>query len=430
MCRSTVQGRHLISDDNGYVCSALSIDPWSHCCPRTGARFSCQGCKLDFQCCNSYEYCVSCCLNPSKTKKGDVLKLKLAKPVTAGTYTSVFDFCVGRCRHSSASVVHENAYASDFHHCFSVHKKSLGSIESNSVSRFLGISISVGRPGESCSLVCKAKGQSCVPSRLSMLNKCEILQKYLRCKSGCFRSLGPDQPSEVVDEAPTSLSHCHYVYGDGDGWGAAAAKGATRWRRPAALMMACASGAAAARQCYQQLVVRGTARRSRHVLGTSSFDGTMPRGRPAWDRNQEHAYTCRWMSGSHVMVRINIPRGSVLAHDMGKRTVTLIRVVVFPEKDLSGFRDSFNCQGIDKIGSHVSRHHLTGTSGDWKLKTDGSPSPHDEQPFYLLVVSTQTSHSSPVFRQGRGCKGDEVPVSPRMVFGRMLHIKRKCMHHR
>lgn len=26
----------------GYVCSALSIDPWSRCCPRTGARFSCQ----------------------------------------------------------------------------------------------------------------------------------------------------------------------------------------------------------------------------------------------------------------------------------------------------------------------------------------------------------------------------------------------------
>lgn len=31
------------------------------------------------------------------------------------------------------------------------------------------------------------------------------LQKYMRCKSGCFRSLGPDQPAEVVDEAPTSL---------------------------------------------------------------------------------------------------------------------------------------------------------------------------------------------------------------------------------
>ncbi|VAH94186.1 unnamed protein product [Triticum turgidum subsp. durum] len=83
ICRTTVQGRHLISDDNGYVCSALSIDPWSRCCPQTGERFSCQGCNLDSQCCNSYEYCVSCCLNPSMTKEADVLKLKVAKPVTA-----------------------------------------------------------------------------------------------------------------------------------------------------------------------------------------------------------------------------------------------------------------------------------------------------------------------------------------------------------
>ncbi|WVZ86585.1 hypothetical protein U9M48_033340 [Paspalum notatum var. saurae] len=191
ICRSTVQGRYLISDHNGYVCSAFSINPWSHCCPETGDRFSCQGCKLDLQCCNTYEYCVSCCLNPSKTKKEDVLKLKVAKPITAGTYTNVFDFCMGRCRHSSASVVHENAYTSDFHHCFSMQQNSSGSTESSSLSKLLGINVVVGRPGESCSLVCKVRGQSCVPSRLSVLNKCEIL--------------GPDQPAEVVDEAPTSL---------------------------------------------------------------------------------------------------------------------------------------------------------------------------------------------------------------------------------
>ncbi|TVU02497.1 hypothetical protein EJB05_52004, partial [Eragrostis curvula] len=263
MCRSTVQGRHLISDDNGYVCPALAFDPWSHCCPITGARFSCQGCKLDSQCCNSYEYCVSCCLNPSKTKKEDVLKLKVAKPLTAGTYMSVFDFCVGRCRHGSTSVVHENAYASDFHHCFSVRQNSTG--ESNSV-RFLGINIIVGRPGESCSLVCKARGQSCVPSRLSALNKCEILQKYMRCKSGCFRSLGPDQPAEVVDEAPTSLI---------------------------------------------QLDINILFDKPRLVLRTNI-------------RIQEHACTCRWMSGSHVMVHINIPGGSVHVHEMGKKICLLL----------------------------------------------------------------------------------------------------------
>ncbi|EEC67984.1 hypothetical protein OsI_35752 [Oryza sativa Indica Group] len=216
MCRSTVQGRHLISDDNGYVCSSLSIDPWSRCCPRTGSRFSCQGCKLDLQCCDSYEYCVSCCLNPSRTKETDVLKLKVARPVTSGTYRNVFDFCMGRCRHSSASVVHENAYASDFHHCFLLQQNSSGSADSGSGPRLDGINISIGRRGESCSSVCRAKGQSCVPSRLSVLNKCEILQKYMRCKSGCFSSLGPDQPAQVVDEAPSNLNPgaCLYMQMD------------------------------------------------------------------------------------------------------------------------------------------------------------------------------------------------------------------------
>ncbi|KAF7047929.1 hypothetical protein CFC21_056780 [Triticum aestivum] len=216
ICRRTVQGRHLISDDNGYVCSALSIDPWSRCCPRTGARFSCQGCNLDLQCCNSYEYCVSCCLNPSRTKEADVLKLKVAKPVTAGTYANIFDFCMGRCRHSSASVVHENAYLSDFHHCFLVQQNSSGSTESNFGSRLDGINVILGRQGESCSSACKAKGQSCVPSRLSELNKCQILQKYMRCKNGCFPSLGPDQPAEVVDEAPKNLNPgaCLYMQMD------------------------------------------------------------------------------------------------------------------------------------------------------------------------------------------------------------------------
>uniref|UniRef100_A0A0E0J0K9 SREBP regulating gene protein n=1 Tax=Oryza nivara TaxID=4536 RepID=A0A0E0J0K9_ORYNI len=198
MCRSTVQGRHLISDDNVLPKNRVT------------------GCKLDLQCCDSYEYCVSCCLNPSRTKETDVLKLKVARPVTSGTYRNVFDFCMGRCRHSSASVVHENAYASDFHHCFLLQQNSSGSADSGSGPRLDGINISIGRSGESCSSVCRAKGQSCVPSRLSVLNKCEILQKYMRCKSGCFSSLGPDQPAQVVDEAPSNLNPgaCLYMQMD------------------------------------------------------------------------------------------------------------------------------------------------------------------------------------------------------------------------
>uniref|UniRef100_A0A0D9XR49 SREBP regulating gene protein n=1 Tax=Leersia perrieri TaxID=77586 RepID=A0A0D9XR49_9ORYZ len=123
----------------------------------------------------------------STTKEIDVLKLKVAKPVTSGTYRNVFDFCMGRCRHSSASVVHENAYASDFHHCFLLQQNSSGSADYGSGPRLDGINISIGS-----------------------------LQKYMRCKSGCFSSLGPDQPAQVVDEAPSNLNPgaCLYMQMD------------------------------------------------------------------------------------------------------------------------------------------------------------------------------------------------------------------------
>ncbi|CAA0839374.1 Unknown protein [Striga hermonthica] len=208
-CRATVQGRFLISDDNGYVCDAFSVDPLTRCCPRKGDKFSCQGCNIVSQCCNSYEYCVSCCLNPVMTLKELALKVKIAKPVTAGNYESVFDFCAGRCRHNSASVVHENAYQSEYHHCFSIPSNFSGQLMTSSTqleSRLAGISIIIGRQGESCDIVCKADGQSCVPNKLSLLNQCEVIQKYMKCKGACLSSIGADQPAEVVDDAPRHLN--------------------------------------------------------------------------------------------------------------------------------------------------------------------------------------------------------------------------------
>ncbi|KAM5570031.1 hypothetical protein ABKV19_017179 [Rosa sericea] len=158
ICRNTVQGRYLLSDDNGHVCDALSVNPQSRCCPEKGEKFSCHGCNVVSECCNSYEYCVSCCLDPSRIIKEQVLEVKIAKPASAGKYSSVFDFCAGRCRHNSESVVHENAYLSDFHHCFSL------------------------------------------PSNSS------VIQKYMSCKGTCLASIGSDQPAEVVDDAPEHLN--------------------------------------------------------------------------------------------------------------------------------------------------------------------------------------------------------------------------------
>ncbi|KAG0486878.1 hypothetical protein HPP92_008973 [Vanilla planifolia] len=194
----------FLQPTSGYVCTALSVDSWTGCCPEVGERFSCQGCNLASRCCNSYEYCVSCCLNPSVTKEDLVVKLKIAKPVTAGTYHSAFDFCIGMCRHNSASVVHENSYASDFHHCHSL-KTNISGIREANFQILSGIDIVIGKVGESCNSACMSKGKSCVSNKLSVLNRCEMLEKYMKCKGSCLASIGADQPAEVVDNAPENM---------------------------------------------------------------------------------------------------------------------------------------------------------------------------------------------------------------------------------
>ncbi|XP_014493013.1 uncharacterized protein LOC106755366 isoform X8 [Vigna radiata var. radiata] len=197
----------------GYVCNAVSVNSRSRCCPPKGEKFSCHECNLLSQCCNSYEYCVSCCLNPALTSKEQVLKMKVAKPATARTYTSVFDYCAGRCRHSSESVVHENAYISDFHHCFSLPSNSSSGKNSTLIeARLNGINVVVGRQGESCNSVCKSRGQLCVPNKLAVLNNCDIIQKYMSCKGSCLSSVGSDQPAEVVYDAPMHLNPGSCLY--------------------------------------------------------------------------------------------------------------------------------------------------------------------------------------------------------------------------
>ncbi|CAN8254215.1 unnamed protein product [Cochlearia groenlandica] len=226
-CRTTVQGRFLISDDDGNVCDAFSLDSRTRCCPWKGERFSCNGCNLLSQCCSTYEFCVSCCLHPSRTVLEKVVKVKVAKPTTSGnslprkcicickmtnfaflvsgTYKTVFDFCAGRCRHNSESVVHENAYHSKSHHCFSLTSNASGANLTQVETRLLGIEVIVGRQGDSCDAVCKSRGQLCVMNKLSLLNQCDVMQRYMTCKGSCLASAGADQPAEVVEDAPRDL---------------------------------------------------------------------------------------------------------------------------------------------------------------------------------------------------------------------------------
>lgn len=66
-CRNSVQGKTLLVDDEGYVCSRNKV-MINGCCDSNASSFqySCDTCNEDEGCCAVFEKCVSCCLNPSK----------------------------------------------------------------------------------------------------------------------------------------------------------------------------------------------------------------------------------------------------------------------------------------------------------------------------------------------------------------------------
>ncbi|XP_054154147.1 SREBP regulating gene protein-like [Oppia nitens] len=123
VCRNSIQGKALISDERGFVCHRKDV-LLSGCCDASSAttrRFSCDTCQTN-GCCAVYEYCISCCLEPSKKplltkmisqKRSDTLNILMA------SITDHFELCLTRCRTSSASVQHENSYRDPkAKHCF------------------------------------------------------------------------------------------------------------------------------------------------------------------------------------------------------------------------------------------------------------------------------------------------------------------------
>lgn len=144
-CRNSIQGKVLIVDEQGVVCARHELLP-NGCCSTEQKqgfkkeeggvitsrkeRYSCKTCNAQ-GCCAIYEYCVSCCLNPSKQIKGKKSTIESGKnnPKIREEETvklllrnmDRFQICLAACRTSSASVRHENTYK-DPHskHCYTV----------------------------------------------------------------------------------------------------------------------------------------------------------------------------------------------------------------------------------------------------------------------------------------------------------------------
>ncbi|XP_003703979.1 SREBP regulating gene protein [Megachile rotundata] len=159
-CRNSVQGKVLIVDERGIVCSRQDILP-NGCCNidqkdptknedtstvTKSERYSCKTCNAQ-GCCAIYEYCVSCCLHPGKQIKGrkDVLLGLLRDNHKAHKDQDAvkkrlrnldrFQVCLAACRTSSASVRHENTYK-DPHskHCYTLqlsHQRHRRDVDNN-----------------------------------------------------------------------------------------------------------------------------------------------------------------------------------------------------------------------------------------------------------------------------------------------------------
>lgn len=72
-CRNSVQGKTLLVDDNGYVCTRNNLLN-NGCCDSNKdghkiIQYSCDTCNEVDGCCSVYERCVSCCLNPNKVSQ-------------------------------------------------------------------------------------------------------------------------------------------------------------------------------------------------------------------------------------------------------------------------------------------------------------------------------------------------------------------------
>jgi hypothetical protein len=206
-CRNTLQGLSSITDSLGFFCPRENLDYKTGCCTN-GERYSCQGCNLEDQCCTEYEHCVSCCLDPRHEAAVLAPRTKrFTRNSDGGTWPDAWEYCSGLCRTHSRSTVHENAYISTRHHCFSGHGRPMlsGPLPENALK---GVTTVPSKVGEACDTACMRSGKKCSGSHLSFLNTCDRLREHVGCEAGCEEGGGPGgsshgaMPSYVHGNAP------------------------------------------------------------------------------------------------------------------------------------------------------------------------------------------------------------------------------------
>mmetsp|Transcript_19991 Transcript_19991/g.50283 ORF Transcript_19991/g.50283 Transcript_19991/m.50283 type:complete len:235 (-) Transcript_19991:82-786(-) len=200
---NTKAGRWLSADDQGMVCRLEEVDSATGCCVR-GQKYSCETCLSEDNCCAEYEYCVSCCMAAEHTPvDAHIHTYRSPGRSETGQWGSVFELCRGKCRTSSKSTVHENAYLGARHHCYGDRPRPLLEPQ-QPVSTAITI-LAADQPNLSCHQVCSRAGKSCSTEHFPEVNRCDRLRDHFQCEAGCEKNMvgnrGADHPAYVVYKA-------------------------------------------------------------------------------------------------------------------------------------------------------------------------------------------------------------------------------------
>mmetsp|Transcript_13483 Transcript_13483/g.18474 ORF Transcript_13483/g.18474 Transcript_13483/m.18474 type:complete len:264 (+) Transcript_13483:381-1172(+) len=196
LCKNTAQGLHYIADDSGQLCQRDKLDSTSGCCSFAQLD-ACLDCHQASGCCSEFEMCVSCCMKP----QNEPAKRKLQAPrgnnkPETGFFNKDFDYCRAKCRTNSKSTVHENAYQSNFHHCYG---SNFSPVRADlAVGNF---TIVKSPQGANCNEACLGSHSKCIIEAMAQVNSCATLKQHFPCENGCAESFGEDQPAYVVPSA-------------------------------------------------------------------------------------------------------------------------------------------------------------------------------------------------------------------------------------
>jgi len=182
-CLNTVQGKGLLTDNYGAVCHRHDINK-EGCCVQYIDRYSCKTCRSDVKCCESYEYCVSCCVT-KRLPEGQV-----------SVSVEIFSNCVRDCRTSSHSTRHGNEYKHKLTHCYDPKEQSL---EQLVLGPNATKTLALEKPSISCKEACAAlePSHTCSEELMVPLNQCHMLRQHFPCEAGCKFDKGADSPSYV-----------------------------------------------------------------------------------------------------------------------------------------------------------------------------------------------------------------------------------------